>query len=431
MTDSNRLQQNNGLPWCLDGATGTWLQAHGLPSGVSPERWVLDHPHVLTDLQTAYLEAGSQIIYTFTFGANRPKMIRHGYQKEEIPACNTALASISCQVRDQYMADHPGTTVRVAGDLAPTGEFLAPAGTLTFSQLVDIYDEQVRALIESGVDLFVIETMFDLAQTRAALTAIRQQSQLPVIASMTLEPHGRTLSGDRLECCLLTLAAMGAEVFGLNCSQGPDELADWLLPLLDISPLPLLAKPNAGLPVQVDGQTVFPMNPDTFAASMQRLAAGGITYLGGCCGTGPDHIRQLRTLLDQQPPVHTAPSDRAHMMICSSRQTWTIDSAQLDDLPRISVKRADEWLDQIMDAADDDPPAVICELAALPEMGHPDLQAWVDELAELQLMIQQPLIFTCSDRSSWAALRFLLSAYHGKAGILGDHAPVIPGTLHL
>lgn len=431
MAHTNRLIRNDGTPWLLDGATGTWLQSHGLPPGVSLERWVLDHPQVLADLQRAYLEAGSQIIYTFTFGANRPKLLRHGYQPDEAAACNKALADISCQVRDRYLGGHPGATVLVAGDLAPTGEFLAPAGTMSFSQLVEVYSEQVSALVTSGVDLFVIETMFDLAQTRAALIAIRQQCQLPVIASMTLEPHGHTLSGDRADCCLLTLAALGADAFGLNCSQGPDELADWLRPLLRISPLPLLAKPNAGRPVQIEGQTVFPMDPQAFASRMEQLAEIGITCLGGCCGTGPEHIRQMRMMIDRQPPIPMPLSDRSEMMICSARQTWTVDPAKISTLPLIEVRKADEWVDDMMEAADNDPPAIICELSGLPDSGSPDLDDWFDTLLELQLMVHQPLIFTCPDPSAWAALRSLLTIYNGKAGITGHQAPEISGTLRI
>ncbi len=289
-------------PVILDGASGTLMQERGMPPGSCPETYAAAHPDLLEDIQRQYYEAGSEIVYTFTFGGTRTKLARHGIGPGDVPEINRTLASVSCRVRDVMRSRYPHRRFLVAGDLAPVGEFLAPAGDMSFDELTDIYREQARALEEGGVDLFVVETMMDLAQTRAAVLAIREVSALPVIASMTFD-RGRTLSGNTPESGLVTLGALGADAFGANCSTGPDEMIGTIARLHGFSGLPIIAKPNAGMPAVIAGKTVFPMGPRDFGDAVAKLAGAGADLAGGCCGTTPEHIRELAERIRSGSPA--------------------------------------------------------------------------------------------------------------------------------
>ncbi|MEA4889495.1 MAG: homocysteine S-methyltransferase family protein [Clostridiaceae bacterium] len=411
-------------PLLLDGATGTQLQLAGMPSGVCPETWVLDHPTVLEDLQHAYLSAGSSIIYAFTFGANRLKLAAHHLNPDETGDINRRLAAISTSVRDQWHKDHPELSVWVAGDLAPTGLFLSPAGDLAFEDLVSLYREQVRAQLAAGVDLFVAETMMDLAQTRAAVLAVQAECDLPIMTSLTFEANGRTLSGNTPQECLITLAALGAAAFGMNCSFGPDKLIELLQPLLAISPLPLLAKPNAGMPYMINGQTRFPMQAAAFAAAMRPMAAAGVRLLGGCCGTDPEYIARLADELQLQPAfTRQKPSD-CGQWICSSRQSVSLDSTA--GLPVILCQTPGQLADDVLDQLDDDPPAAVLDLSAA--RPAEESSVWIEALLQLQLMTAVPLIF--KDIPSFLS-GDLLRIYQGRAGITGSYTGKTYGALYL
>ena len=414
-------------PVLLDGATGTHLQQAGMPAGACPEQWVLDHPDVLANLQSSYLQAGSSILYTFTFGANRIKLAGHGIAAEQCGDMNRRLAMISRDVRDRWLADPARLaasqnlasdhTILVAGDLAPTGRFLAPAGDLTFESLIDIYRQQVEGLLQADVDLFIIETMFDLAQVRAAVLAIQSVCDLPIMASLTFEENGRTLTGNPPLACLLALASLGVAAFGLNCSFGPDKLADLLTPLLQVSPIPLLVKPNAGMPHLVEGKTVFPMDPEAFSAAMKPMINGGISLLGGCCGTSPAHIAAMAVIVGSadQPALAHGASDRTtgsdwDMMISSSRQTWTVGA--FDHVP-VLVCRQPEDLENLPDLLDERSDAAVIDLSECPvTLPVAQLQ---DAINQVQLLTAVPLIFKDSD---WPRLKNLLRSYHGRAGVL-------------
>lgn len=398
-------------PVLLDGATGTQLQAAGLPTGTCPEIWVLEHPEVLNRLQMQYLEAGSSILYAFTFGANRIKLAGHLQQDIPVATFNRQLAELTIRTRDAYSRHNPDRIVLVAGDLSPTGQFLRPAGDLEFSDLVAIYRSQVIGQLAAGVDLFVIETMMDLAQTRAAVFAVRELCDLPVMASMTLAENGRTLSGDAPLSALITLASLGVDVFGLNCSFGPDRLSELILPLVAVSPVPLLVKPNAGMPQLIDGQTVFPMAAAAFAAAMKPLAEAGVALLGGCCGTGPDHIAALKKAVDvsvRKDAVLRRPSDCGRR-ICSSRQCieWNSQTA----VAVLPVTDPDNLIGQAMDCLDEEPDAVLLDCSAFPASQSDQL---ADLLQELQMVLTVPLVFQCDQP---ILLETLLRHYHGRAGI--------------
>ena len=234
------------FPTILDGATGTELQKRGFSGGGCAEAWVLEHPDAMLDIQRRYVAAGSRIIYTPTFGANRVKLEAAGIFNR-VREYNLRLAAIAREAA--------GDTALVAGDIAPTGLFLAPLGTASFEELVDIYTEQAAALEEAGVDIFVIETMMTLPEARAALLAVRSVSKKPAIVSFTCEGPGRTLTGTDAAAALTVMQGMGADAFGLNCSVGPRDILAQIERLRPWAEIPLLAKPNAGLPHVVDGRT--------------------------------------------------------------------------------------------------------------------------------------------------------------------------------
>lgn len=268
----------------LDGATGTNLQKAGMPVGVCPEQWTLEHPKVITELQERYVQAGTNILFAPTFTANRIKLAEYGLA-EQLSSMNRELVALSKRAASGRAF--------VAGDLTMTGAQLYPLGELQFEELVDVYREQAQALYEAGVDLFVVETMMSLQECRAAVLAIREVCELPVMVSLTYQEDGRTLYGTDPVTAVVTLQALGADAVGLNCSTGPAAMLPLVEAMAEYATVPILAKPNAGMPKLVNGETVFDATPEEFAAAGKRLLAAGASILGGCCGTTPEHIRVL------------------------------------------------------------------------------------------------------------------------------------------
>lgn len=264
----------------LDGATGTELVKRGMPGGVCPELWCMENPAAVIDLQNKYISAGSNIIYTPTFGGNRCKLEEFGLD-ERSHEINFTLAHISRKNAGDAL---------VFGDIAPTGRFVEPFGDLSFEDAVVIYKEQARALLEGGVDGFVIETMLDIQEARAALIAVSEICDLPVMVSMTYEKDGRTLNGTDPVSALITLQSLGADAVGCNCSTGPSDMLKVIREMKEFASVPLLAKPNAGMPRLVNGVTAFDMGADEFASHVDDFIAAGANLLGGCCGTTPEHI---------------------------------------------------------------------------------------------------------------------------------------------
>lgn len=269
----------------LDGATGTELQKRGMPKGVCPEQWVAEHPDILLEVQNQYVEAGSEIIYTCSFGGNRIKLEEFGLG-ESVFGLNQKLAALSKKAA--------GEKALVAGDLAPTGRMVEPLGDLPFEECVAVYKEQIQGLLAGGVDLFVIETMMDIQEARAALIAVKESCVLPVLVSMTFDQNQRSLTGTDPVTALITLQSLGADVVGCNCSTGPAEMAALISLMKPYARVPLLAKPNAGLPRLINGVTVFDMDVPEFSGYAQVLINAGARFLGGCCGTSPEYIRELK-----------------------------------------------------------------------------------------------------------------------------------------
>ena len=271
----------------LDGATGSNLLAAGMPKGVCPEKWILEHPEVLVELQKSYIKAGTDILYTPTFTGNRIKLSEYGLA-DKIESMNHALAGLSKQAIKEAGVDRP---VYIAGDLTMTGEQLYPIGTLLFEELVEVYKEQVRYLVEAGVDLFVVETMMSINECRAAVLAVKETCDLPVMVTMTFKEDMRTFYGTDPVTALITLQSMGVDAVGANCSTGPDRMIELIRQMKQYATVPIICKPNAGLPKLVDGKTVYDMDADQFAAEMKVIVETGASIIGGCCGTTPEYIR--------------------------------------------------------------------------------------------------------------------------------------------
>ena len=307
-----RLINENG-PIILDGATGTNLMEAGMPIGVCPENWVMEHPEVLLKMQSEYVEAGSHIVYAPTFTGNRIKLEEYGLQ-DRLVEINATLVKLSKQAVD-------GKAL-VAGDMTMTGQQLFPMGELMFEELVEVYKEQARVLAEAGVDLFVVETMMSLQECRAAVLAIREVCDLPIMVTLTYNEDGRTLFGTPPETAVVVLQSLGVDAIGVNCSTGPMEMVPLVEKMAEYSTVPLIAKPNAGLPELEGKKTVYRMTPEEFAEAGVTLVKAGAAIVGGCCGTTKEHIRALADAV-RGMEIHT-PLAKHRRILASERQNVEI-----------------------------------------------------------------------------------------------------------
>ena len=273
----------------LDGATGSNLVKAGMPSGVCPEQWILEHKDVMLKLQKDYVQAGTNILYAPTFTANRVKLAEY-HLENNMSAMIHELVAISREAA----ASSPGHTVLVAGDITMTGEQLKPMGKMELEELIDIYKEQILSMVDAGVDLLVVETMMSLSETRAALIAAKEVCDLPVIATLTFEADGRTLFGTDAKTAAIVLESLGASAIGANCSTGPAQMESIISDMVTHTRIPVIAKPNAGLPfLDENGNTCYNMEAEEFTEEMEVLVNAGAAILGGCCGTTPEFIRQI------------------------------------------------------------------------------------------------------------------------------------------
>ncbi len=326
MTVEEFRQLSNGFIY-LDGATGSNLMKRGMPKGVCPEKWILDNREVMIGLQLEYFEAGSNIVLIPTFTANRLKLSEYGLD-DRIGEINTALVGVSKEARDRFLKDHPGYPAFIAADLTMTGRQLKPMGTLDFEELVDIYKEQLGYIVKAGADMIVVETMTSLQETRAALIAARETCDLPVLCSLTFEENGRTLFGTDGRTAVSVLESLGASAVGTNCSVGPDKMVDVIASMSELANIPIIAKPNAGMPsLDNEGNTVYDVGPDDFARQMLSLIEAGASIIGGCCGTTPEHIRKLKEATEGMSPVrHKRREDLRFLSSEKSTVCFDLDS---------------------------------------------------------------------------------------------------------
>ena len=280
-------------PILADGAMGTMLFSSGLQFGDPPEVWNVSQPEVVRRIHRGYLEAGSRIVMTNTFGGNRLRLRLHGLQDRVADLNRTAAILLRAEV------DAAGRQALVAGDIGPTGEIMAPLGTLSDEEAVDVFAEQAAALIAGGVDVIWIETMSHLSEIRAAIQGARQASAgIPIIATMTFDTRGHTMMGVSPEQAVESLAAWGADAIGGNCGNGPDELLPVVERMRAVAPdVILVAKSNAGMPELVDLRAVYRADPSTMAEAARDFKAAGARIIGACCGSTPAHLKAMAEAL--------------------------------------------------------------------------------------------------------------------------------------
>ncbi len=304
----------------LDGGMGTMLQAAGLGLGERPDVFGMKHPDVVERIQHSYVEAGSQVLYANTFGTNAHKLEGTGYTVEEVISANIAVAKRAAAGK-----------AKVALDVGPIGEMLEPLGMLSFEKAYEIYAQVVRAGAACGVDLIIFETMTDLYEVKAAVLAAKENSDLPIWTTMSFEASGRTFTGTTVAAMALTLTGLGVDALGINCSLGPEELVPLVEELRSWTDLPIIVKPNAGLPDPATGE--YSMGAEEFGKHMAVFPAMGASIFGGCCGTNPDFIRALGTALAEEAGYRE--TGRLRRGVCSASQVARF--GEIKDSPRVLV----------------------------------------------------------------------------------------------
>ena len=401
------FEPNNSRVLLLDGAMGTVLQSRGLKPGGVPELLNLEQPELLTGVYRDYIDAGSQIIYANTFGANALKLKRTGKSVREIVSAAVRVAK-----------EAAGGRALVALDIGPLGELLEPLGTLTFERAYELFREAALAGAEAGAELAVIETMTDLYEAKAALLAVKENTDLPAFVTMSFEDSGRTFTGCTVASMAQTLTGLGADAIGLNCSLGPDKLAPLLRELAQNTSLPVIAKPNAGLPDPVDGH--YDMDAETFAGCLAPLTEAGVSLFGGCCGTSPDYIRALSKRLQGLAPRQRG--TRRESFVCTPVKPLRLNGVRVigerinpTGKKRFQQALLENDLDYILDVAvaQEDAGADILDV----NVGYPG----VDEVTmlprvvkALQSTVSLPLML---DSSNADALEAALRVYNGKAAV--------------
>lgn len=391
----------------LDGAMGTMLQKKGLKPGAKPELLNLEQPDWPASVHKAYVEAGSRIVCANTFGANALKLKGTGVSVEE--AITTGIGLAKEAVADKAC---------VALDIGPLGELLEPMGSLTFEEAYNLYSEVVAAGVKAGADCILIETMSDLYETKAALLAAKEHSNLPVLVCMTFEPDGRTFTGCTIESMAATLEGLGADAIGFNCSTGPDITAGFLKKLAGLTHLPIIAKPNAGLPDPVDGH--YDMEAEEFSDILSSLQENGVSIFGGCCGTRPEYIEKLaQKLKDKKPATHPV---EKHGIVCTPSKPVILDQARVigerinpTGKKRFQQALLEKDLDYIVSVALDqkDAGADILDV----NVGFPgvdEVEMLPAVVKKLQSVIDLPLQL---DSSNPEALKKAMRIYNGKPAV--------------
>lgn len=273
----------------LDGATGSNLMAAGMPRGICTELWVIEHKDIIQSLQAAYVEAGSRMIYAPTFGANRINLSQHGLA-DRIEEFNITLVG--------YAKEAAAGRAFVAGDITTTGRILGASSEYTYDMAFQNYREQIRLLADAGADCIIAETMISIDETLAAVDAAYDVCDLPILCTMTVEADGSIFSGGNAIEAAMALESAGASAVGLNCSVGPDQLVSVIRSIRENVSVPVIAKPNAGMPyIDDSGNAVYTMTPADFARHMKVLTENGASIIGGCCGTTPDFIRETARII--------------------------------------------------------------------------------------------------------------------------------------
>ena len=392
----------------LDGAMGTVLQQRGLPAGERPELLCLTRPELLEEIHREYIQAGSRIIYANTFGANAHKLAGTGHGVDEVVTQAVRIARRAAA----------GTDTRVAVDMGPLGELLEPMGGVSFEDACDLFREVAVAGAKAGAELAVVETMTDLYEAKAALLAVKEHTSLPVLVTLSFEAGGRTFTGCTIPSMARTLEGLGADAIGLNCSLGPDMLLPLVQELCGSTRLPVIVKPNAGLPDPVDG--CYHMDPEAFAQALLPCWEAGASLFGGCCGTTPDYIRRVREALAGRAPVRRA--YRPVSFLCTPTVPLRVDGVRTigERINPTGKKRFQQALlegdlDYILDVGiqEVDAGADILDV----NVGYPGVDE-VDMLPRVVKKLQSALDVPLQlDSSNPAALEAGLRVYNGKAAV--------------
>ncbi len=406
----------------LDGATGTNLMKAGMPAGVCPENWILEHQDVMINLQSNYAKAGADIIYAPTFTGNRIKLADYGLG-DRIEEINSSLVKLTKKAA-------PG--VLVAGDITMTGRQLRPIGDLDFEELVDVYKQQIKILEAAGCDILVVETMMSLQECRAALIAAKEVTDLAVMVTLTFEADGRTLYGSDAASSAITLEALGACAIGANCSTGPDKMATIISDMAAVTSIPIIAKPNAGLPsVDENGNTEYDMDCDTFVKEMELLVSAGASIIGGCCGTTPDYIKGLKDRYGNVKPndIRDGEGNPVPRKICGRRYlasermslSFGLDENFMIVGERINPTGKKKLQEQLREGNLD----MVCDFAANQEKEGASIldinvgMSGIDEKEMMLKVMEEVMSITdlplCIDTSSAEVMEAALRLYPGRA----------------
>lgn len=302
----------------FDGAMGTMLQGKGLKLGELPELFNITHAHIIEEIHRQYLQAGSQVITTNTFGANRYKMSKTPYSLEEVIGAAVGVAK-------KARVDFPDAYIAL--DIGPTGKVMKPIGNVDFEEIYDVVAEQAIIGEKAGCDLVLLETFTDLYELKAAVLAVKENTSLPIFATMSFEENGRTFFGTSLESMVLTLEGLGVSALGINCSLGPVQLKPIVSKLMKLAHIPVMVQPNAGLPTMIDGKVHYDITPQQFAKVLEEFADEGVSVLGGCCGTTPDYIEASIKQIGSKKLI--LPQNERKAGICSAAQTVYFDDVRI------------------------------------------------------------------------------------------------------
>lgn len=401
----------------LDGATGSNLQDAGMKSGECPEQWIVNHPDIFVDLQKRYIEAGADVLYTPTFTSTTIKLAEYGLDGQQEELIRKLVALTKRAIAESGVK----RKIYMLGDVSMTGVQLEPIGTLPFEELVRIYKQQVSFLVKEGVDGFAIETMMSLQECRAALLAVKESCDLPVLITLTYQEDGRTLYGTNPETAMVVLQAMGADAVGINCSTGPDAMVDAVKQMKKYASIPIVVKPNAGLPTLVDGATKYEMGAEEFAQNMLPLMELGATVLGGCCGTTPEHIHALKQVMEKQPFI---PCEEKEIRALTTERTVTpidLDGRFLVIGERINPTGKEKLqnelrqgsLDMVLDMAEEQVEKGACILDVNMGMnGIDEKEMMLQTVKELTMTVDVPLSI---DSSYVDVIEEALRIYPGRA----------------
>ncbi len=397
----------------LDGGMGTLLQAQGLQPGELPERWSLTHPDAVKAIHRAYFDAGSHVVNTNTFGANVLK-----FSEEELEAVVRAAIENARAAAEESVGRQPKW---VALDIGPTGRMLKPYGDLDFEDAVEIFAKTVRLGVRFGADLIVIETMNDSYETKAALLAAKENSDLPVFVSNAYGEDGKLMTGATPAAMVAMLEGMGADAVGVNCSLGPRALAPVVEEYLQYASVPVLLKPNAGLPRAVKGETVYDVLPDAFADEVSELIRRGVRIAGGCCGTTPDYIRATVSASEEIEPVPivkkdvTVVSSYTHAVVFGNAPILIGERINPTGKKRLKAALVEHDIDYILKegiAQEERGVHILDVNVGLPEID--ETRMLCDAVTELQAIVDLPLQIDSADP---LAMEAALRRYNGKAMI--------------